>query len=122
MRLVLLNGATEGIVTRKNFEGMLLQKRKLLRWRPVSCLGIDMQLLILDLDRYMPECAIVRLVNYGSQGVHVNEEDFTRTKRPKICHPTRAPSRDADLLWSRWSSKYGRRGEVTEERIAAVDK
>ena|SRR5690242_8878531 len=73
----------QGLLSR----GRVLKKRsceeEVTALGPVSCLGIDMQLLILDLDCYVPECAIVRLVNYGSQGVHVNEEDFTRTKRPK---------------------------------------
>src|SRR6476620_5969753 len=26
----------------------------------------------------------------GLLGVHINEEDFTRQTRPKICHPTRS--------------------------------
>lgn len=60
-------------------------------------------------------------VNKGTKGVHVNEEDFTRTQTPKICHPTEASLQMADLLWRRWSSRYGRRGQVTKEDIAHVD-
>jgi hypothetical protein len=60
-------------------------------------------------------------VNKGTQGVHVNEEDFTRNKSPKICHPTESSLLIADLLWKRWSSRYGRRGQVTKEHITAVD-
>lgn len=60
-------------------------------------------------------------VNKGTQGVHVNEEDFTRSVRPKICHPTESSLMIAELLWRRWSSKYGRRGQVTKEHIARVD-
>lgn len=60
-------------------------------------------------------------VNKGTQGVHVNEEDFTRHVKPKVCHPTRSALRNAELLWSRWSSKYGSRGGVTQENIAKVD-
>src|SRR3954471_23042053 len=57
-------------------------------------------------------------VNKGTRGVHVNEEDFTRTESPKICHPTESSLLIADLLWKRWSSRYGRRGQVTKEHIA----
>nr|AUN35913.1 hypothetical protein [uncultured bacterium] len=60
-------------------------------------------------------------VNKGTHGVHVNEEDFTRTRKPKICHPTESSLIIADLLWKRWSSRYGRRGQVTKDHIAAVD-
>ena len=60
-------------------------------------------------------------VNKGTQGVHVNEEDFTRSVKPKICHPTESSLLIADLLWRRWSSRYGRRGQVTKDHIAGVD-
>ena len=60
-------------------------------------------------------------VNKGTCGIHVNEEDFTRTFKPKTCHPTKSSLRIADLLWRRWSSKYGRRGGVTKADITRVD-
>jgi hypothetical protein len=58
----------------------------------------------------------------GTQGVHVNEEDFTRPSRQKICHATESSLLIAEHLWRRWSSKYGRLGSVTAETIATVDR
>jgi len=60
-------------------------------------------------------------VHKGKQGVHVNEEDFTRRGRQKVCHPTESSLLIADLLWKRWSSRYGRRGQITKEHITTVD-
>lgn len=59
-------------------------------------------------------------VNKGTQGVHVNEENFTRTTKPKTCHPTQSSLTMAELLWRRWSSRYGRRGQITKEDIARI--
>jgi len=61
-------------------------------------------------------------VHKGLQGVHVNEEDFTRKSRQKICHATSSSLLRAEHLWRRWTSKYGRRGSVTAEDVANVDK
>jgi hypothetical protein len=56
-------------------------------------------------------------VNKGTQGVHVNEENFTKSSRPKICHPTESSLLVAELLWRRWSSRYGRRGKITQDDL-----
>jgi hypothetical protein len=58
----------------------------------------------------------------GTQGIHVNEEDFTRRSRQKICHATESSLLVAEHLWRRWTSKYGRIGSVTEEMIKEVDR
>jgi hypothetical protein len=60
-------------------------------------------------------------VNKGTRGVHVNEEDFDRTARPKVCHATTSSLDRAEGYWRRWSSRYGRRGAVTPEQIKMVD-
>jgi hypothetical protein len=60
-------------------------------------------------------------VSKGTQGVHVNEENFTRTVKPKTCHPTESSLLQAELLWRRWSSRYGRRGQITKEDISRVE-
>jgi len=56
-------------------------------------------------------------VNKGTRGVHVNEEDFTRAERQKICHATESSFQIADHYWRKWSSEFGRRGMVTREDI-----
>lgn len=61
-------------------------------------------------------------VHKGTQGVHVNEEDFTRGARQKICHATKSSILFAEHLWRRWTSKYGRRGAVTSEDVARIDR
>jgi len=61
-------------------------------------------------------------VNKGMHGIHVNEEDFTRSTSPKICHPTQSSLLIAEHLWRRWSSRYGRRGAITEEHINKIEK
>jgi hypothetical protein len=53
-------------------------------------------------------------VNKGSRGVHVNEEDFNRTHKQKVCHPTRSSLQMAEFYWKRWSRKYGKRHGTIE--------
>jgi hypothetical protein len=60
-------------------------------------------------------------INKGTQGVHVNEENFTRNMKPKICHPTESSLLLAEHLWKRWSSRYGYRGRITKQDIENVD-
>lgn len=43
-------------------------------------------------------------VNKGTYGIHVNEEDFERTLKPKICHPTKSPFA--------WPTSFGGDGQV----------
>ncbi len=56
-------------------------------------------------------------VSKGTRGVHVNEEDFTRTYRQKICHATRSSFDRADLYWRKWSAEFGRRGMIKPEDL-----
>ena len=56
-------------------------------------------------------------VNKGTQGIHVNEEDFTRMERQKICHATTSSFLIADHYWRKWSSEFGRRGLITPEDV-----
>jgi hypothetical protein len=48
----------------------------------------------------------------GSQGVHVNEENFDDPKDKgvsKVCHPTEASLQRADTYWSKWTRQYRQR-------------
>jgi hypothetical protein len=48
----------------------------------------------------------------GSQGVHVNEENFDDPKHSgvsKVCHPTEASLQWADTYWSKWTRRYRQR-------------
>lgn len=60
-------------------------------------------------------------VNKGTRGVHVNEEDFTRKSRPKVCHATDSGLLMAEHLWRKWSSKYGFRGAITEGHVKNIN-
>jgi hypothetical protein len=51
-------------------------------------------------------------VNKGTRGIHVNEEDFTRARRQKVCHPTESSLQIADHYWRKWSSEFGIRGTI----------
>ena len=48
----------------------------------------------------------------GSQGVHVNEENFVDPKRKdgsRICHPTEASLQWAETYWNKWTRQYRQR-------------
>jgi hypothetical protein len=55
----------------------------------------------------------------GTQGVHVNEEDFDRQEaRQKVCHPTESTLRIAEQYWRRWSAPFGKRtGAIMKEDL-----
>lgn len=47
----------------------------------------------------------------GSEGVHVNEENFHDPKArgvSRICHPTRGSVRWAETYWGKWTKQFGK--------------
>ncbi|WP_263383230.1 hypothetical protein [Granulicella arctica] len=53
----------------------------------------------------------------GPQGVHVNEEDFTRATRQRISHPTESIAERADTYWRKWSKQFGVPGFIKAEDL-----
>ena len=53
----------------------------------------------------------------GPQGVHVNEEDFTRASRQRISHPTESIAERADTYWRKWSKQFGVPGFIKESDL-----
>jgi len=49
----------------------------------------------------------------GSQGVHVNEENFEDPVegRSRVCHPTAASLQRAEGYWQKWTVRFHRWGE-----------
>ena len=47
----------------------------------------------------------------GTQGVHVNEENFQDPKDSslsRVCHPTRSSVRYAETYWWKWTKQFGK--------------
>jgi hypothetical protein len=70
------------------------------------------------LDYAYPDASQTQ-VGKGTQGVHVNEEDFNRPYgRQRVVHPTEASLKMAEFYWKRWARPYGKPyGMITKDDL-----